>query len=218
MYLEVPQTKSGGPNGPERDNRSRLGLAMSFFRKALKTNGFAYFLGFFPRGKKGHQVQAEFHRCAGTARSVDGAVDYDALVQFSLGQLGCDRVVRRVPPTAQQALIQEDSGPGADGGQQAAGLGVGPDEFAHAWVGAHGLHSGATGDEQQVEEASAHALQRGIGMDGDAAAARRVAGFGQRGGRDLDPRPAQQVDRGQSLDLLESIRQRHEHGRHDGRK
>ena len=88
----------------------------------------------------------------------------------------------------------------------------------HARIGAQGFDTGAAGQKEQIEETPGFDLGEGeVGVGGDAAASGDVAMIGQRRGHDLNPGPAEEVDRREGFDFFKAVGERNENGGH-GRK
>lgn len=109
----------------------------------------------------------------------------------------------------------EDGRRGADGGEPATGGGVGADEGGDARVGAEVFHARAAGEEEQVENAvGGDGGERGVGVDGEAAAAGDVHGVAEGGGGDFYAGAPEQIERGDGFDLFKTLWQNGENGGH----
>lgn len=192
----------------------QVGWQCRFLRKALETNGFAYFLCLRRGVQQSDQVQTELNCSAGPSGSGDFAVRDDAFRGENAGQFIGHGEVGGIAPAGEQAGVVQDGRRGADGRQPAAGGVLPSHDLAHAWIGPQVLHAGATGEKNEVEVLSGHRGERGVAVRRDAAAPGGVAVVVQRGDRDLDTGAAQQVDGRERLDFLKTIGERDEHGGH----
>jgi len=113
-----------------------------------------------------------------------------------------------VAAAVQQAGGMEDGGRSTDSRQPFSGGSVAPDDGVHPWIGPQVLDAGTARQQQEVEKDVLRSRKGGVGMYRDTATPGDVALFGERGEGHLGTGPAQEIDRGEGLDLFELRRAR----------
>ena len=142
------------------------------------------------------------------------AVGYDSFVGKNVGEFSGDRIVGCVAATGQQPAIVEYGRRGADRGQPAPGGVLPQHALADAFVGAEEFGPSAAGQEDQVVVAVHRFEERSIGLNHDIAAPSGMAMGGERGGRDRNAGPTQQINGSECLDFFETIGEGDKHRGH----
>ena len=173
------------------------------------------FAGLFGGEEEFDQTKAEVEGGAGTAGSEEIAIEDDTFVGEEVGQLVCDGRVCGVAAVGEKAGVVKDGGCGTDRGHEATGGMMAENDRANARIGAEVFGAGAAGEEDRVEVVRFDGGERGVGVkDEIGAAAGDVNGVAEGGEGDVGAGAAQEIDRGDSLDFLKSLREDCENGGH----
>ena len=122
--------------------------------------------------------------------------------------------MRGVANPRQETGIVQDGGRGTDGGKPSACAVLAEDQLTHPGIGAKQLHAGPARQKHTVERLRKDGGQGGVGMHRQAVSSGGVNAFAQGGEGNGDTRAAQQVNGGDGLNLLNTIRQDCENGGH----
>lgn len=171
------------------------------------TDALRHFPGFVGRDQFFHQQQAKIDRRAGPAGRQQVAVGHDSLAAQDSRQFVRDGKMGGVSSTNEKPGIMQHGGSGADGREPTPGGMVTEHQRANPGIGAEVFYTRPAGQEQTVEITRFHGREGRVGVQGHAGAAGHMDALGERGDGDLDPRPAQQVDRCDGFNFLKTLRQ-----------